>query len=61
MFAITLTSSCTDWLKERVDFQVSDWEQKILEGTHGAGREYVNWSEKSCMNRASLCACSTRF
>ncbi|CAE7397220.1 SCN8A [Symbiodinium natans] len=42
VFAITLTSSCTDWLKERVDFQVSDWEQKILEGTHGAGVKDVH-------------------
>ena len=37
VFAITLTSSCTDWLKEQVDFQVPGWEQRILAGTQGTG------------------------
>ena len=37
VFAITLTSSCTDWLKEEVDYNLPDWEQRIMAGTHGEG------------------------
>ncbi|CAK9091399.1 Sodium channel protein type 4 subunit alpha (SkM1) (Sodium channel protein skeletal muscle subunit alpha) (Sodium channel protein type IV subunit alpha) (Voltage-gated sodium channel subunit alpha Nav1.4) [Durusdinium trenchii] len=33
VLAITLTGSCTDWLKERIDFTTAEWEQEILDST----------------------------
>ncbi|CAJ1401229.1 unnamed protein product [Effrenium voratum] len=32
VFAITLTSSCSDWLKERVDFE-ADWQEQVGNST----------------------------
>ncbi|CAE7764128.1 Scn8a [Symbiodinium sp. CCMP2592] len=42
VFAITLTSSCTDWLKEQVNYNLPDWEQRIMAGSHGEGIKHVH-------------------
>mmetsp|Transcript_52691 Transcript_52691/g.122883 ORF Transcript_52691/g.122883 Transcript_52691/m.122883 type:complete len:284 (+) Transcript_52691:1126-1977(+) len=42
VFAITLTSSCTDWLKGKVDYGAQGWEDEILAGTYPEGVKQVH-------------------
>ena len=39
IFAITLTSSCTDWLKQQIDFSKPDWESDIAGSSQPGVRE----------------------
>ncbi|OLP93558.1 Voltage-dependent P/Q-type calcium channel subunit alpha-1A [Symbiodinium microadriaticum] len=60
VFAITLTSSCTDWLKEQVNYNLPDWEQRVMAGIHGEGIdasvEHVGrYMYITCMRRLSFC------